>query len=1476
MKTRKAGHIIGRALIALGVAIYVVVALLNYSVVQSYLGTAAGRYFSKEWGGEVKVSSLHANPLGHVILKNVLLVSPDNDTIIEAGRIGINFDRFPFRDNTLKARYVSLRNTSYHLETVQGSDSSKHINLQYIIDYFAAPEKEEYTTPSKPFTIDVKQLQLYNVRYRMDLAQSHNRPAPPHGVEIPHMDYRSIHAKIKNVKVTGSNVDCRIVKFHAEERSGFVLQDLSADISVGPDHIRAQNMELQTDASRLLLDAELTYPGSWQMDPFLDSVTITTTFKPGTIASMADAAYWAPTLWGMDETFQIEGYVSGPVADMEIEDFSALFGNESEVRLYGHVKGLPKIASTRFDVEVGRLHTTYEDLAAVRHPEGYTFKAEKIMKALGAIDIAAALHGTATDCSMRADVDSHIGRLLADAKVEQRPGRRMRFSADVESPMLDLTALTPNKWVTRTGIDLSVTGEGRNMDELSADLRARLSNTRFQGHTLRPATLDMAVSQKTLALDLALDDPLAEIALSGSADLSDSVPRLSIDLSIPHCSLSGLGLIPDTSTHLELSTQASLDGQGSNLDNLNGSILFHKADITLNGTPVSLGQMSLDAQAQDYSKKVRFLSDWCRLDLQGYFDYADLGCIYHQFYNQYIPMHPETQPLSDSQKEALADDALDFDLVWNDSRGMLASFAPKIKLADGTTLHGNYNYTESVKLVMRSDSLLLGPLEMHDVGLSSGAAGDRYQVKLDVEQYRISGLTLFEDARLSASSTRSEASLGLKWGRSSQDPDRGDVAFSILCDSSAAHMLVIKPLFYVDSNRWTFICPGGVDYDHGTINTDKFSIEGSDRSIDLCAHVNGQEYDYVDANIRNLNIGRLIRVLAGKIPLSLDGTLDGSCTLYNVTQDPHLNANLQIGECNMNGYQIGDLEARASWLAGSRRMALELASFLEADTGYTSPISAEGYLDMEDVTSMDFSIALNRFGLNTLTPLLSSFASNVGGSLSGKVGVSGPLDKPIINGRLDIDSGQLTVNATDVAYTFSNPLLIEDSRVKMKHFLIRDILDDSLSVDGEINLTDFSDISLDLAISTPKILLLDNAHSSASDYFGTLLASVDGTIEGTLKSLNLNLDAQTLPGSTITIPIDDKRQVQNLDYITFVGDPSLNQSSDNRSRMPSAYQSPLNLVLNARITPDVHLQLPISLNQMMINIGASGSGDLRLALSQGQTPSVKGEYEIISGNMVFTLLSLVKKTFAIEEGSLLEFPGPVADARFDLKAIYSHRTNLSTLTGSLGGESSQKNILVESIIALSGSIQDPHIDFDLRLPNADQSVNEEVFAYIDRNNERDMLNQTMSLLILGQFYNASASESSASTANGYNMVANTLGSAVSSLVKFVNVNFDYKAATDLTTEQFDVDISKEWNKFYFESTFGYGGEAHDISNIEGNRNLVGDMLLGYKVSPRVHLFAFNRTNTNDYTRSDLPFKQGLGLKFTHDFENWSDLFHKWR
>ena len=102
--------IVGKTLLGIFLTIYIVVALANYSVVQSIAGSWASSYLSKETGGEIHIGSIGIGLLNHVRLHNVLLCAPNGDTIFDIERISVAFDGIPISSDGLNLRRVSIRN----------------------------------------------------------------------------------------------------------------------------------------------------------------------------------------------------------------------------------------------------------------------------------------------------------------------------------------------------------------------------------------------------------------------------------------------------------------------------------------------------------------------------------------------------------------------------------------------------------------------------------------------------------------------------------------------------------------------------------------------------------------------------------------------------------------------------------------------------------------------------------------------------------------------------------------------------------------------------------------------------------------------------------------------------------------------------------------------------------------------------------------------------------------------------------------------------------------------------------------------------------------------------------------------------------------------------------------------------------------------------------------------------------------------
>ena len=1445
---KKAWKITSRALLALGLLLYVAVALVNYSVVQSYLGAAVGHYFSKEWGAEVRIGALHAMPFDHLILDDILLVDPEGDTVYRGETLRVGFKRFPYRDHGLELDHVYMRNAYYHLVT----GGEKKINLQFIIDYFKPKEpKEEDDSPKQPFTVTARSLELVNVDYKMDLPDNRER-VYPYGVQIPHMEYLGINGKFKNIKVVNDDITCRIVHLKTRERSGFEVTDMHGEVHVSRYEIVAKNFEVYTPKSAILFDGELHYDTWKGMKGYVSTVDHRVNLKEGTHVAMSDVAYWAPVLWGIDMEASAEGWAYGTIDSM-VADLNVRWGRQSGAQVAGTIVGLPRVDTTEFDLEIDHLNTNREDVEEwmewLKLPE----RLRDAIGSLGQVDMVASVHGGWRDeATVNLALACAPGQMKADARLTNTAGGHS-FALDANSPGMGLEMLG-TEWITRSGFDLSAHGtlkESRHKGErlvrrLNAEVEGHLVNSMVKGRQLTSASLNAAVQEGLLTAHVASDDSLATLDLTAVGDLRDSTNKYLVKAEVGNLDL---GLLPHP-----IAARIEAQATGNDIETMGANI-----GITgLRYGALKLDQVRVDMASDEGRKNVQLRSDMADATLGGTFQYGDLGLLVRHMASQYLPQMFNTTPRVDSATlERVADQTLAFHLHWKDDGQRLRALTESIGVARDTRVDATYNSGEQLKLVMRSDSVRVGPVLLSGMGASGHTLGDSYLLDIEAQSLGIGRMELMENVEASIGSKPELATLGLKWG-DEESTTHGDLMLGL----EGNDIRVFRPWFYVGSTQWE-LSADSLRLSHGDgnrlcINGQGISAASEQQLIAGRLALNGKENDCVELTFDRFSLDLLGEVLLQETPFDVEGDISGRFTLYGLTATPYFNANLQVDSCVVNRQPLGHVNLKSNWNA-----ELNIVN-LEVDNRH---VKALGWMGLgRENPDVNFNVAFSDFQLALAEPLVKSFSSHLKGQLHGNLDIRGTLKKPDVVGEARVDGGAMKVDLTEVTYYFDDSLSFHGNTVTLNGFRIRDALGNTATALGTIEYSESQQLKIDLGVRTDNLLVLDKKHGD--QFYGTLLASADGRVSGTPSRLEIAVRARTNPGCELTIPVSYQQQVKSQNYISFVTDQPQYESEEEEP----AGTSNLDLELDLNITPDVKLNLPMDFNEVTVGVGARGSGDLHVGISGTGTPQMMGAYEITSGTMKVGLLSVYEKNFTIESGSNLNFQGNVPDARFDLRAVYSQRVNMSTLTGSLSTvDNTQKYLQVENVIAINGTLQDPTIGFDIRLPGADQSVEEEVFAYIDRNSERDMLNQTVSLLLGGSFYNVS--NNNMPGGSPLDIVTSFVGNSLTDMVQFVDVDVSYKSATEMTNEQFDVNISKDWGRWYLESTLGYGGDSREleVSNVSG---AVIDALIGYRISPLVHLFAYNRTNTNDYTRIDLPYKQGAGIKLTKDFDRWSELFKR--
>lgn len=1437
------GKIVSRTLISVVLIAYIVVALLNYSIVQSTLGALAGDYFSKEWGGTVRIGSIHAMPFDHVILDEVLLVSPDNDTIFDAETLRVGFRRFPFRGHGLELDHVYLRNAYYHLNIDEVG-----INLLYIINYFKPQHPSPSKGPSKPFTITAKSLELDHVHYKMDL-EDNRETIYPYGVQIPHMEYYDICAKFKNIKVVNDDVTCRILRMKTEERSGFKVRNISGDVHVGRYDITVKDFRVETAQSLILTDAHMEYDTWKGMKGYVSTVSHDAVLKQGTHVAMSEVAYWAPVLWGVDANISVEGTAHGTVDSMTTDMFLQ-WGRNSGVLVNGTVTGLPLIDTTVFDVDIERLRTNQEDMKPLIDKMQPGKEMRRVIEELDYVNLDAKIkgsfknHGTAN-----LQIECRPGQLRADAGIKQT-SHGLAFTLDANSDGLGL-ALLNSDYLTHTGLNISAAGlwnyKKKGVKSLDLNFDGHLTNSMVKGYRLSAAVVQGEMKNGYMTARLSSKDSVAMMDLSVTADLSDSLKRYDADLDIAYLDI---GLLPEA-----LSTHLKLKAEGNTLDDL--SVDAQTRSLRYGGLKVK--DVNLTVDAGNGEKEVALTSSMADFTMRGRFDYDELPLMVSHFAHSYLPDLLVPNGIEDSLKVAqLEDNTLTFHLLWKDQGKALRGLTEGIAIASGSRIDGSYNSREQMKVVVRSDSIRLGSVLLDNVGLSGRPWGNHYEVEVQTQTLSVGSLQLMERLNVIVGSTPERSTLGLKWGDVTMKT-HGDVELELRGDT----LSVSKPYFYVGQSQWELDARDVLVSNDGRlrIRGEQISAESSEQEIKAHLSFMGQSNDCVELNFKRFGLELLSEMLLQESPIKVEGDINGRFTLYGLAETPYFNANLRVDSCSVNRQSLGTVNINSNWNAELNILNLQLAS---------RELNAVGWMGLgSGEQDLNFNIDFNNFELGLVAPFLSTFSSVFEGELSGNIDLNGTTKRPLILGEAFVENGMLKVDATNVTYYFADSILLGSSLIEFKDFDIHDSRGNIATMNGEIRYESTTDIDLDLNVETDNLLVLEKP--KGDDFSGTLLASARGRVTGSPEHLKIDVQARTNPGCELTVPVSYQKQVKSQNYITFVSDDETKKQRDNETTRQR--DNSIDLALDLSVTPDTKINLPMDFSEVTVSVVTSGSGDLHLNLRGNDTPKVMGSYELTSGIMSVMLLSLYEKNFTIESGSNINFQGNVPDTRFDMKAMYSQRVNLSTLTGSLSTvDNTQKYLQVENVIAISGTLNDPKIGFDLRLPNADQSVEEEVFAYIDRNSERDMLNQTLSLLMRGSFYNVNSNSQTASGGDALGAVTSFMGNRLTDMVQFVDVNIDYRSANEFTNEQLDVNISKDWGRWYLESTLGYGGESRELQTSSMSGTTIIDALIGYRLSPLVHLFAYNRTNTNDYTRIDLPYKQGAGLKLTKDFDRWGELF----
>jgi hypothetical protein len=530
-------------------------------------------------------------------------------------------------------------------------------------------------------------------------------------------------------------------------------------------------------------------------------------------------------------------------------------------------------------------------------------------------------------------------------------------------------------------------------------------------------------------------------------------------------------------------------------------------------------------------------------------------------------------------------------------------------------------------------------------------------------------------------------------------------------------------------------------------------------------------------------------------------------------------------------------------------------------------------------------LELNQFPIALAERYIKSYITNLSGTLNGKVTVDGEAAAPILTGTLFLEKSNMKVNYLNTSYSVNDEIIIQPDFIG---FNLIDIVDENgqkAIATGTIFHENYSNFNLDIGLEFENFLTLNTSSKDNDLYYGTAITSGIANISGYADQLIFEIDLKAERGTAFNIPLTEGVDVSNSDFLIFTNSPDFNKDTKTEIDL-----SGIQLNFDLEITPEAKMQIIFD-EQIGDIIKGQGNGDLKLEINTLGIFNIYGQYEVTKGDYLFTLQNIVNKKFQLAKGSRISWDGDPYAARIDMQAIYNIRAPLVDLFPGDSSAGFRRRIPVELELQMTNYLLNPEINFDIRIPTADENTKRrlESILYVNNSdvNRQEMNQQVFGLLVLNRFIPSAAGATGADAYdrgtpglnNGYEFLTNQLSNWASRLSDQFDVGLKYRPADEINSNEVDLSLSTEVlnDRLILDGNIGYFGNSNQLENNNQTSNFIGEFSAEYKLSRdgRFRVKGFNRSTNNSLLQLNSPYTQGVGLFYREEFDTVGELWRKY-
>lgn len=612
--------------------------------------------------------------------------------------------------------------------------------------------------------------------------------------------------------------------------------------------------------------------------------------------------------------------------------------------------------------------------------------------------------------------------------------------------------------------------------------------------------------------------------------------------------------------------------------------------------------------------------------------------------------------------------------------------------------------------------------------------------------------------------------------------------------------------------------------------------------------------------LANINLDEIRRILP-YMP-DMQGKLGGDLHYIKTMEHSTFSSTMQLNDFVYEKTPLGDWEMNGVYMPGDNNDH-HIDGFITRDGNEIIRMNGL-YLNSENGSgSVNASVELEKFPLDIINPFVPDKSLEFTGDFDGTLSMKGSVAKPQFNGNLSMDSVTLFMPELSARFRFDNrPVRVVDSKMTFDKFKIFTKGNNPFTIDGYVDLTDFSKINLNLEMNAKNYELINSPRSRRSIVYGKMYVDFDARLRGPIQEMNMRGNMNILGKTNFTYVMKDSPLTVNdrlNDMVTFVNFKD-SVVVDNALLTPVSING-MDIALTLHIDQAVQARVDLTAdgsNYMMLE----GGGDLAFQYTPQGNMVLNGRYSLISGEMKYQIPVIPLKTFYIQNGSYLEWTGNPLNPTMSIVATEPIRANVSD-NGQTG-----RMVTFNVGVDISNNLENPGLAFILSAAD-DGAVQEQLNAMSEE--ERGKLAVTM--LVTGIY---AAEGNSTGGFNVNNTLNSFLQSEISNVVgKTMDINLGMETVNDGEGGSKRTDYNFQFAKRFWNNRFRIviGGKVSTGNTAQQDESFIDNISVEYRLdnSGTRYIRFFYDKNYDSVLEGEIT-ETGLGVVLRKKMSRLGELF----